>query len=326
MKETPEISIIIVSFNTCKLLRECLSSLLQVTLGVSHEIIVIDNASVDQSAEMVAKEFPSVRLINSSINLGFGAANNAACKIARGNFILLLNSDAFLYPDALQTALKQLQKNQNIGLGGARLVGKDGSWQPSARLFPSLLNSFLEISGLADKYPKSPFFGRYNRTWAPPSESAEVDWVPGAFVLIPRPIWEKVEGFDERFFFYCEEVDLCKRVKAAGHSICYWGDVFVTHLGGESTKNINTATLSKNRQLELWRMRSTFLYYRKHHGWLGAYSIKAFEEWWHRLRQWKNYKNPFKNEESRTLIKFLKQAWQETAGGKISPTRPWSFE
>ncbi|MBL8149219.1 MAG: glycosyltransferase family 2 protein, partial [Blastocatellia bacterium] len=179
-----DLSVVIVSFNTRDLLRECLNSFFQEVGSISHEVIVVDNASKDGSADMVESEFPSVKLVRSSVNLGFAAANNRAFPLASGKYILLLNSDAFLRPGALQKALQYMEQEPNIGLGGARLVGSDDSWQPSARMFPSLLNELLMLTGLAAKYSKSKFFGRADRTWADQNQRAEVDWVPGAFAII----------------------------------------------------------------------------------------------------------------------------------------------
>jgi len=311
-----KLSIIIVSFNTCELLRKCLTSAYEAAQGIPTEIIVVDNASKDGSPEMLEKEFPQVVLVRSATNLGFGAGNNAGFKIAKGKYLLLLNSDAFMHEGALPLALKRLQANPTIGLVGARLVGQNGAWQPSARQSPSLLNAFLELSGLADRYPHSRFFGRYNRTYASAEESCEVDWVPGAFMLIPHAVIDKVGGFDERFFFYSEEVDLCRRIQKAGYQIWYWADVVVTHLEGGSSKG-------KNPKMELWYNRSMFIYYRKHHGWLGAFSLYTFLTGWHRFRILKNRQDSSKQKESQDNIARLNQAWKETEGGKVSPPKPW---
>ena len=168
------------------------ASLLQLNAkAVASEIFVVDNLSRDGSADMVAAEFPQVRLIRSDCNLGFAAANNRAFEIASGKYIVLLNSDAFLQPGALRRAVEYMDADPRIGLGGARLVGRDGSWQPSARLFPSLLNDFLTLSGLAARYPAFAFFGRFDRTWADQDVAAEVDWVPGAFSIIRAAVLHK---------------------------------------------------------------------------------------------------------------------------------------
>ncbi|MDM8567023.1 glycosyltransferase family 2 protein [Candidatus Halobeggiatoa sp. HSG11] len=319
----PQVSVIIVSFNTRDLLRDCLNTLIKEAGNINYEIIVIDNASKDDSANMVATEFPDIKLICSTENLGFAAANNLGFAQAQGDYIVLLNSDAFLWPHALERSLEYIQANPKIGIGGARLINPDESWQPSARLFPSLLNHLIVISGLANKYPKSKFFGRMDRTWADTNQAASVDWVPGAFSIMPRKVLEKVGYFDEQFFLYCEEVDLCKRFKMAGYEVYYWPDVTVIHLGGESSKSLTDLEMSTSgKQINLWQIRSTLLYYRKHHGLIITWLWMQLENNWHLLRIWKNCFNQKANN-SKTMRKLLKQAWHETQGGKISPPRPW---
>lgn len=319
---TPDVSVIVVSFNTCNLLRECLASLQNEYAGIEAETIVVDNVSGDGSAEMVEREFPAVRLIRSDVNLGFAAANNRAFTLARGRYFVLLNSDAFLHPGALRMAIGHMDAAPDVGLGGARLVGRDGTGQPSARCFPSPLNDFLTLTGLAARFPKSRFFGRFDRTWADPNIAADVDWVPGAFSILRRDVLERVGAFDEAFFLYYEEVDLCLRIRQAGFRIRYWPDLCVIHLGGESSKTVSALKMSSSgSQLTLWRMRSAFLYYRKHHG-ITAWYMKQLEKVWHKLRAWKNASNA-KAEESRALVSLIDRAWAETSGGAVSPARPW---
>lgn len=324
-----DVSIVIVSFNTREVLRECLTTVQRESGGVSCEVIVVDNASRDGSADMVAQAFPWVRLVRGTVNLGFAAANNLAFPLIQGRYVALLNSDAFLRPDALARAVAQMDADPRVGLAGARLVGRDDSWQPSARQFPSLLNDFLALSGLAAKFPSSRFFGRMDRTWADPLQPAEVDWTPGAFSLVRRSVLEHVGYFDERFFLYYEEVDLCRRIRAAGYAIWYWPDVVVVHLGGESSKTINQLALSPaGAQLTLWRMRSALLYYYKHKGAFAAWLARQLETAWHGLRVLRNAHSSAmdrraKVEESAAIRALIRQAWQETQGGRISPERPW---
>lgn len=326
---TLDASVVVVSFNTRDLVRECLRTLFDETAGLRCEVIVIDNDSSDGSADMIEAEFPNVRLIRSATNLGFAAANNRGFAIAQGRYVVLLNSDAFLKPGALRRSVTHMEANPRVGLGGARLIGRDESWQPSARMFPSLLNDLLTISGLAAKFPKSRFMGRVDRTWADPMEAAPVDWVPGAFTIIRRKILDEVGYFDERFFLYYEEVDLCRRVRAAGYEVWYWPDVVTVHLGGESSKTVKRVRLSAvGSQLALWRMRSALLYYRKHHGAMGAWSTRMLETAWHRMRTIRNAlssrpERRDRREESREIIATMRHAWNDTRGGDISPPRPW---
>ncbi|MBK1643688.1 glycosyl transferase [Thiocapsa imhoffii] len=327
---SPTVSVIIVSFNTRDLLVECIETLIAQAGPVSYEIIVVDNASRDGSADRVAERFPDVVLIRSELNLGFAAANNLGFTAARGRYLVLLNSDAFLTPGALERAVAEMDADPGIGLGGARLIGRDGAWQPSARMFPSLLNEFLTLSGLAARYPRSRFFGAFDRTWADPLAPADVDWVPGAFSILRHDLLDRIGAFDESFFLYYEEVDLCRRVHAAGLRVRYWPDVVVVHIGGESSRTHDDLAMSaagKGAQLTLWRMRSGLLYYRKHHGWFGAWAVCQLESTWHRLRAWRNRgEDPtrrLKRAESQAVRDLLAQAWTETRGGRVSPPRPW---
>jgi len=327
LNQTPDVSVVIISFNTRELLRECLATV-QPEGGRSVEIIVVDNASKDGSAEMVAADFPHVQLLQTTTNLGFGGANNLAFARATGRYVMLLNSDAFLAPGILSRSVELMEANRHVGLGGALLVGREGHWQASARLFPSLLNDLLSLTGLAARFPHSRFLGRMDRTWADINTPAETDWVPGAFSIIRREVLEAVGYFDERFFLYYEEVDLCRRIKAAHHAIAYWPELKVIHIGGESSKTIKRLKLSSNgAQLTFWRMRSALLYYRKHHE-QQAWFAMVGETLWHRVRafrnRWRNSEDASaKVQESLAVIELYQRAWRDTEGGRLCPSRPW---
>jgi GT2 family glycosyltransferase len=323
----PDISIIVISFNTEAILRKCIQRLAEATSGIECETIVIDNNSRDGSAEMVNNEFPDVCLVRSPVNLGFAAANNLAITLARGRYYVLLNSDAFVSPTAIRHVFENMESDPSTGVGGGRLVGTDGGWQPSSRLFPSVLNKALSFTGLAARFPRSRFFGRFDRTWVDPLNVDEPDWVPGAFAIIRREAVDRAGMFDESFFLYYEEVDLCRRIKAAGYKVKYWPGAVVEHIGGESSRTQEGLNLSgAGAQLTLWRLRSEFLFYRKHHGSVALLS-KECERLWHNLRLARNLmRGPAgraKVQDSRTMISLIGRAWRETRGGRASPTRPW---
>ena len=164
------LSVFIVTYNSAPLLRSCLNSLRAQTLG-EVEIIVVDNASRDDSAAIIRAEYPEIKLIAGAVNLGFGNANNLALAEAKGRYIVLLNPDAVLPADTLERALAHMEETPDAGMGGGLLQGTQGEWQPSARQFPSLLNDGLTLSGLANRYPNSHFFGRFDRSWADPLAS-----------------------------------------------------------------------------------------------------------------------------------------------------------
>ncbi len=318
----------IVSFNTRDVLRECLQSVFREATSLRVQVIVVDNASTDGSQAMIEVEFPDVLLIRSEVNLGFGPANNLGFSSASGRYLVLLNSDAFLTEGSLKRSTAHMDANPGAGLGGGRLTGRDGSWQPSARMFPTVFSDLLVLSGLAARFPRSRFFGRADRTWASPMEPAEVDWIPGAYAIVRTEILRSIGLFDPRFFLYYEEVDLCKRIKDAGYSIWYWPDIAVIHIGGESSRQVRSLQLSRTgAQLTLWRMRSMLLYYRKHHG-LSAWLAMAVETVWYWLRSLRRRwsMDPNRRDGARAdlhLISILSQAWRDTMGGRFSPSQPW---
>jgi GT2 family glycosyltransferase len=328
MASQVDVSIIVVSFNTRDVLRECLLSVYREISSLVAQVIVVDNASTDGSPVMIASEFPEAVLLRSEINLGFGPANNLGIKCAYGRYIVLLNSDAFLTEDSLRRSVAHMDDNPHAGLAGGRLTGRDGSWQPSARLFPTLLSDLIVHSGLAARFPRSRFFGRADRTWANTMESAEVDWVPGAFSIIRTDVLRAIGSFDPRFFLYYEEVDLCLRIKQHGYSIWYWPDVVIVHIGGESSRQIHSLEMSRSgSQLILWRMRSMLLYYRKHHGW-AARAAMLVEIAWYWLRSLRRQLSKDRDRRMsagtyRTMISIMNQAWRDTCGGRFSPAQPW---
>jgi len=188
------------------------------------------------------------------------------------------------------------------------------------------LNEALALSGLAARYPRSRFFGQLDRSWANPALAAPVDWVPGAFALIRRELFQRLGGFDERFFLYYEEVDLCRRVREAGLRVQYWPELRVQHIGGVSVRTVAGATVAKaGSQLTLWRARSGLLYYRKNHGWAAAWAVNRLERGWHALRGWRAARRGqlHKAAESATHRGLLARAWTDTLGGRVAPPTPW---
>lgn len=323
-----DVSIVIVSFNTCAVLRECLGLVYRQIGSLQVQVIVVDNASTDDSLDMIAKEFPDVLRIRSEVNIGFGRANNLGFEAALGRYVVLLNSDAFLGEGALERSVAHMETNPHAGLGGGRLVGRDGSFQPSARMFPRIIDNLIVLSGLATRFPHSRLFGHVDRTWADQGEPAEVDWVPGAYSIIRSEAIKAAGPFDPRFFLYYEEVDLCKRIKEKGYSIWYWPDISVVHIGGESSRQIKSLDFSQTgAQLTLWSMRSKLLYYRKHYP-LSVFLAMLVDLVWYSLqaqrRRWSS--DPDRRARSRAdqrMASMMRQAWRDTRGGRLSPVQPW---
>jgi GT2 family glycosyltransferase len=323
--DKPKVSVIIVSYNTKDLLKRCFDSVRDSAEGVKCEIIVVDNGSKDGSAELIKNGFPELTLIESAENSGFARANNLGYERCGGEYIVLLNSDAFLVGKSLALAIDLMDRHLEVGLAGGRLIGEDGSWQPSARSFPGIWNEFLTLSGLAGRYKESRIFGRPDMTYLDQSQELACDWVPGAFTIIRRSVIEETGFFDEQFFLYYEEVDLCRRIKKSGWKIAYWPAVTIIHLGGVSTGTFSQKLVSKSgKQMGLWRLQSQYLYYRKNHGLIKALLSKHLESMFNVLRLMRNAsRNPEKAEESRMMLALIRQAWVQTKGGTESPPRPW---
>jgi len=323
---TLDLSVLVVTYNSVRLIDGLLAALARELHGLNAEVVLVDNASHDGTADAVAHRHRWVRLVRSAQNLGFAAANNLAARQARGRVLLLLNPDALPERGCVARGLALMDLHPHVGLAGARLLAEDGATQPSARMFPTLAQEAIVLTGLAARFPRSRLFGRLDRTWADPAQPAPVDWVPGAFALVRRSVFDDLGGFDERFFLYYEEVDLCRRIKAAGHRVQYWPQLRVRHIGGVSARTVAGATMARaGAQLTLWRARSGLLYYRKNHGWLSAWAVNRLERGWHTLRGWRAAVRGQVHTalESATHRSLLARAWNDTLGGRVAPPRPW---
>lgn len=243
----PQLSIIIVNWNTRDLTVDCLRSIYAAPDGLSLEVILIDNASSDDTVEAVRREFPQVNLICSPRNLGFAGANNIGLQQARGEALLLLNSDTMVPSGALGAACAYLHAHPEVGMCGVKLLNPDGTFQTSYARFPSLVSELLSATGMGVRLV-SPY---YPSPQPVDGEGAqEVDWVAGAFLLLRRSVYEQVGGMDTGFFMYSEETDWCYRIKQAGWSIRYLPDISVIHVGGASTRQRSaamTAELNKSK-------------------------------------------------------------------------------
>ena len=331
------VSVVIVSFNTRETLRYCLertqAELQRIAnFGFTSEILVIDNNSSDGSAEMVERFFPNVHLLRSPVNLGFGGANNLALLASRGQYLLLLNSDAFVEEPVLSNLIQDMEADPYIGILGIAQVSRDGSRQPSARRFHTLWRDACVMLGLPHLFPHNRSWGRrfggLDRKWEGACRPVRVDWIPGAFMLIRRLLLEEIGLFDERFFLYVEEVDLCKRAIRHGWHVVYSPEYSVVHIGGESATSINSRQdAPPSHQVVLWRMRSTLLYYRKWHSFqvwgAAALELAIYGLRWLRNRWSSSPQRRTRAHHALQLIALMRQAWRDTHGGRISPPHPW---
>ena len=226
------------------------------------EVFVVDNASKDDSVTLIRNAYPQITLIENPVNIGFGRANNQVLDLVTGDYILLLNTDAFVQSDTLAKTLQYIESQPKCGVLGVRLVGRDGEQQPSCRYFPTPFNLFAHTLGLSRWLPQLQMVDDVD--WNP-AITANCDWVPGCYYLIRKQVIDEVGLFDPRYFLYSEEVDHCFAVKKAGWQVVYFADVSVVHIGGESAKSDGKVTRN-GKQLSVLQAESALLYFRKNYG------------------------------------------------------------
>ncbi|MBI4493016.1 MAG: glycosyltransferase family 2 protein [Chloroflexi bacterium] len=256
-----DLSVVVLNFNTREQLRHCLRSLEAQTgidLQRQAEVFVVDNASSDGSADMVAREFPWVRLVRSPRNGGFAYGNNLALRQCGGRFALLLNPDTVLPPTALADMLVFVGAHPQAGAAGPKMVLPDGRLDLACRrAFPTPSVALYRLLGLSRLLPQSPRFGRYNLTYLDPDLPAEVDSVMGAFMLVRREAIDQAGLLDETFFMYGEDVDWAFRIRQHGWTVLYNPAVVVLHDKGAASRQRSYAAL-------LTFYHAMWLFYRKH--------------------------------------------------------------
>lgn len=236
---TPTLSIIIVSWNVRELLADCLQSLRAAADSCPYECLVIDSASEDGSAAMVAECFPEVRLFACEENVGFVHANNWGMREADGSFFLLLNPDTVVHPGALSNMLAEMEHDPQIGILGPQHLNSDGSHQSTRRRFPNPAIALLESTWLQPIAPRH-LLSDYTMDDRDDGDSYDVDWVQGSALLVRRDLWEAIGGMDERYTMYFEEVDWCQRARQSGWRVRYHGAARITHHGGASSEQVPT--------------------------------------------------------------------------------------
>ena len=260
-----DLSIVIVNWNTRELLADCLESIFENVHDLAYEVLVVDNASSDGSADMVRRRFPQARLIENEQNVGFARANNQAIRCSMGRYVLLLNSDTLTLPDSFLDMCRFLDAHPHVGIVGGTLLNPDGSFQASYADFPSLVSEAFLITGLS-RVVYSRYFPSH-----PPSENSlpkSVDWVGGACLMARRSAIEEVGLLDEDYFMYSEEMDWCYRMKRRGWEVYYLPTARVIHVQGQS---IRQAPYKQRVYLYSSKIR----FFRKHYGLLTVTCLRA---------------------------------------------------
>lgn len=264
-----DVGIIILNWNTRDFLKRCLETVLTSEGDFTYKVIVVDNASSDDSVAMVQAEFPQVELIASEINGGYPYGNNLGLKklgfhgagqvdADAPRYVVLLNADTEVPPDAFYRMMQYMDSRPEIGVAGPKLVLNDGSLDLACRRsFPTPLVSFYRFSGLSKLFPDHPQFGRYNMTFADPDQELEVDSVVGAYMQVRREAIKAVGLLDETFFMYGEDLDWAYRIKTAGWKVFYYPNVVIKHVKRAASRKSQRAQFEFNRAM--------LIFYRKHY-------------------------------------------------------------
>ena len=265
-----DVSIVIVSWNTRDILRECLASLSAETRDVSFEVVVVDNASNDGSPDMVKCEFPEVILLENGENRGFAAANNQGITIARGRYVLLLNSDTIVIDNAIGKTVKYAGQHSDAAVVGCQVWGSRERIQTTCFRFPSVLNVFLQGTGLARAFKYNHFLGREWFLWWQRDSEREVDVIPGMFMLVRKEVIDEVGLMDESYFLSFEDTDWCYRFAKAGWKRLFWPSAKIIHVhkGGHSTKQ-------DALRMFVQQQKSLLIFFKKHYGLISTLLVRT---------------------------------------------------
>ena len=251
-----DLSVVIVNYQTFELTKNTINSIFEYDYPFSYEILVVDNASGDDSLSKLQGYFKDkVKFIASSENRGFAAGNNQALKVAKGKYVLLLNSDTIVWENTLENIYNYMEKHSDVGATGCRVLLENGELDKACkRSFPNVKNSFFRLFHI----PTNSADDNYNLDNLPDDEIYEIDCLTGAFMFMRKEALDTAGLLDETFFMYGEDIDLCYRIKNSGWKIIYYGESKITHLKGASSKKQKSKLI-----YEFYR--AMYIYYKKHH-------------------------------------------------------------
>lgn len=290
MASKPELTVIILNYNTKELLEDCLNSVKRHMDEVPMEVIVSDNASTDGSPDMVKKKFPWVKLLEGA-NEGFSKGNNRARSHTNGKMVLFLNPDTVVHKGVFEKTVRYLKERKDVGAVTCKLVLPDGTLdKDTRRSFPTPWVAFTHLVLRADKvFPKSPLFGKYWYGYIPDTATHEVDAIQGAYFLTWKKILDKVGWFDEKYFFDGEDLDLCFQIQKAGYKLIYYPDVYIDHLKGVTKGKVkkwkHKVPLKQRMKLRMAGMNSMERFYKKNlwkrypvvFSWFVIFGIRSFK-------------------------------------------------
>src|SRR6202140_2327076 len=251
-----KLSVVIICWNDLRVIRECLRSIYAGTHSIDFEVLVSDNGSTDGSLEFIRQNHPDVRVLENGANLGFGKGNNVGIRASNGDYVLILNPDTIIHDGALDKLVEFAGRHPEAGAFGCRVLNPDGTYQVSARLFPTIRRYW--VSALALNKLSSAFVYEEYPHWHGDAERS-IDWQSGCCVMFRQDLLKSLGGFDEQFFYHFEEVDLCRRVWTAGRPILFTPEAVITTLGGQSVGRFPV-------RFEIEKHRSRYRYFYKHFG------------------------------------------------------------
>jgi GT2 family glycosyltransferase len=268
-----DLAVVIVSHNTKQLLEDCLDSVCAAEQPAGGlQLIVVDNASNDGTVEMLRQKFGAVHLISNHDNRGFSAANNQGAAVADSRYLLFLNSDTRVRPDALVKPLCYMQANPKVGALTAKLVYPNGQRDPdNHRGFPTPWTSFCHFSGLDRLFPNSPRLNGYYQSYLDFDQVHRIEVAAGSYLMMPTSLFRQLGGWDETFFFYGEDIDLCYRINEAGYPIIYYPEVEVIHYKGASSglrkesAGVTKASKETRMKVAAESARAMNIFYDKHY-------------------------------------------------------------
>jgi len=274
---TINISVVIVGWNAKHYLELCLDSIAKAPPRRSMEILVVDNASADGSAEMIESKFPWVKVIKSSENLGFSRGNNLGIRQTQGRYIALVNPDVIVFPGCFDALADFLDQNPKVGNVGPRVLNPDMSMQSTCRRFPTLWNNFCSATRLEQVFKGSPFFAGEHMFYFPHDRTLSVDVLVGCFSMIRRETFNSVGLLDENLFMYGDDVDWCRRARKEGCDVVFYPGAQAIHDRGKITASYPV-------RFALAQQRSVLYYWSKHEGFWGVLGIRSIMAFHHLLR------------------------------------------
>lgn len=268
-----DLSIIIISYNTKDILFECINSVYKnLPKNYTSEVIVVDNASRDESVNMIKKDFPKAILIENKENFGFSKANNQGVKKSSGRYILFLNSDTIVYENSFSEIINFLNLNKEAGAATCKLTLLNGKLDDAShRGFPTPWNAFCHFSGLSKLFSKTSLFGGYNLSFKDFDKIHEIDACAGAYIMVKKEAGDQIGWWDEDYFWYGDDLDFCFRIKEKGWKIYYVPTVSVLHYKGVSggikkhSKHLTTADVETKKLATNARFEAMRLFYKKHY-------------------------------------------------------------